>query len=64
MSAKFESGGELWSFAREISKGVTVKVPLRIVHGYRGAELDEVAFKFTWKDSGFEVARVSEKFFA
>lgn len=63
MSTKFEAGGELWNFAHEISKGVTVEVPLRIVHGYRAAELDEVAFKFTWKDSGFEVARVSEKFF-
>ena len=64
MSAKFESGGKLWTFAREISKGVAIEVPLRIVHGYRSAELDELAFKFTWKDSGFEVARVSEKFFA
>lgn len=64
MNAKFESGGELWNFAHEISKGVTVEVPLRIVHGYRASELDEIAFKFTWKDSGFEVARVSEKFFA
>lgn len=64
MRAKFESGGKLWSFAREISKGATVEVPLRIVHGYRSAELDAPAFNFTWKDNGFEIARVSEKFFA
>lgn len=64
MRAKFESGCELWSFAREISKGEPVEVPLRIVHGCRAAEPDAPAFKFTWKDKGFEIARVSEKFFA
>lgn len=62
MRAKFKTGVELWRFAHEISQGETVDVPLRIVHGYRSAEVDALAFKFTWKKTGFEIRRVSEKF--
>lgn len=64
MSANFEAGGKLWNFSREIAKGETVYIPLRIVHGWRAAEIDEPAFKFTWTNKGFELARISEKFFA
>lgn len=62
MSANFATGEKMWNFSREISRGETIEVPLRIVHGYRSAELDEAAFKFVWKENYFEIVRVSEKF--
>ena len=64
MNATFANGAELWNFSREISTGEVVDVPLRIVHGYKSAELDEVAFKFVRKEKSFELVRVSEKFSA
>lgn len=64
MSAKYESGGEIWTFAHEISEGSTVEIPMRILHGYRASELDDVAFKFTWTNKRFLITRSSEIFFA
>ena len=64
MRAKFECGAELWNFSHEISEGLAVDVPLRIVHGWRVDELDEVAFKFAWKGGRFVMTCVGEKFFA
>ena len=64
MHATFMTGGKLWDYAHEISKGTTIEIPMRLVHGYREAELDEPAFKFAWKDKRFELVRVGEKFSA
>ena len=64
MHATFMTGGKLWDYAHEISQGTTIEIPMRLVHGYREAELDEPAFKFVWKDKRFELVRVGEKFSA
>ena len=64
MHATFMTGGKLWDYAHEISQGTTIEIPMRLVHGYREAELDEPAFKFAWKDKRFELVRVGEKFSA
>ena len=63
MSATFMTGDKLWNYAHEITKGETIEIPMRLVHGYREAELDESAFKFAWKSNKrFELVRVGEKF--
>ena len=64
MNATFMSGGKLWNYSHEIFKGVTIEIPMRLVHGYRAEEIDEPAFKFTWTGEKFEIVRVSEKFSA
>ena len=64
MSATFVTGGKLWDYSHEISKGATIEIPMRLVHGYRAAELDEPAFNFTWTGNRFEIVRVNEKFSA
>ena len=62
MKATFMTGDKLWNYTHEIVKGKTIEIPIRLVHGYREAELNETAFKFTWKDKMFELMRVGEKF--
>ena len=64
MRSQFNSGAELWKFSRELSEEEIVEVPMRIVHGYRTAEIDEPAFKIVRKVNGVEIKNVSEKFFA
>lgn len=64
MNTTFVTGIKLWNYSHEISKGATIEIPIRIVHGYRSAEIDEPAFKFTWTSKYFELVRVSEKFLA
>lgn len=64
MNATFVTGAKLWDYAHEIAKGETIEIPMRLVHGYREAELDEAAFKFARKDKTFELVRVGEKFSA
>ena len=62
INATFATGYNLWNYSHEISKGVTIEIPMRLVHGYRAEELDETAFKFTWTSKSFELVRVSEIF--
>jgi len=46
---------ELWTFAHEISDNAPVNVPMRIVHGYIGDEVQENVFRVSWNGKTLKI---------
>lgn len=60
LSARFPSGKELWTFVHELNDKVWIDVPLRLVRGFRSAELEEIGFQARWTKEAFEIRKVGE----
>ena len=55
----FENHSPIWSFFHEIGNDTFV-VPMRIITGFRNAQIDESAFKVTTKQDKIVVSELNE----
>lgn len=58
----FENGEEFWHFTKEIEEDEIINLPLRIVHGWRANEVDDIAFKFKISARKLIIQKSTDKF--
>lgn len=58
--AYYKTGKVMWRFAHEIIAGESVSVPLRIVNGFRSAEIDDTALVVKWTGHELDIHKVKD----